>query len=135
MVESLSGHIPRSWLRSSDLLPFYHQYPAACCGDFLLRWLPPLVVLLIFAIAMSALDKNPKPFRPSGNQQSQNAPNAPVKQQTDSAKKGQNHPNQKIDNLSLNGEKNDNTYPDESADDTSELTRVFGHEIKITDGL
>src|ERR1039457_2987487 len=34
--ESLSGHIPRSWLRSSDLLPFYHQYPAACCGDFLL---------------------------------------------------------------------------------------------------
>src|ERR1017187_6377419 len=35
-IESLSGHIPRSWLRSSDLLPFYHQYPAACCGDFLL---------------------------------------------------------------------------------------------------
>jgi hypothetical protein len=35
-VESLSGHIPRSSLRSSDLLPFYHQYPAACCGDFLL---------------------------------------------------------------------------------------------------
>jgi transposase len=35
--ESLSGHIPRSSLRSSDLLPFYHQYPAACCGDFLLR--------------------------------------------------------------------------------------------------
>jgi hypothetical protein len=34
--ESLSGHIPRSSLRSSDLLPFYHQYPAACCGDFLL---------------------------------------------------------------------------------------------------
>jgi hypothetical protein len=33
--ESLSGHIPRSSLRSSDLLPFYHQYPAACCGDFL----------------------------------------------------------------------------------------------------
>src|ERR1019366_8693832 len=33
--ESLSGHSPRSWLRSSDLLPFYHQYPAACCGDFL----------------------------------------------------------------------------------------------------
>ena len=32
--ESLSGHIPRSSLRSSDLLPFYHQYPAACCGDF-----------------------------------------------------------------------------------------------------
>jgi hypothetical protein len=36
-VESLSGHIPRSSLRSSDLLPFYHQYPAACCGDFLLE--------------------------------------------------------------------------------------------------
>jgi hypothetical protein len=35
--ESLSGYIPRSSLRSSDLLPFYHQYPAACCGDFLLR--------------------------------------------------------------------------------------------------
>jgi hypothetical protein len=35
IIESLSGHIPRSWLRSSDLLPFYHQYPAACCGDFL----------------------------------------------------------------------------------------------------
>jgi pimeloyl-ACP methyl ester carboxylesterase len=35
-VESLAGHIPRSSLRSSDLLPFYHQYPAACCGDFLL---------------------------------------------------------------------------------------------------
>jgi len=35
-VESLSGHIPRSSLRSSDLLPFYHQYPAACCGEFLL---------------------------------------------------------------------------------------------------
>src|ERR1019366_5617625 len=35
--ESLSGHIPCSWLRSSDLLPFYHQYPAACCGDFLFR--------------------------------------------------------------------------------------------------
>jgi hypothetical protein len=35
-LKSLSGHIPRSWLRSSDLLPFYHQYPAACCGDFLL---------------------------------------------------------------------------------------------------
>jgi hypothetical protein len=34
--ESLSGHIARSSLRSSDLLPFYHQYPAACCGDFLL---------------------------------------------------------------------------------------------------
>jgi transposase len=34
-IESLSGHIPRSSLRSSDLLPFYHQYPAACCGDFL----------------------------------------------------------------------------------------------------
>jgi pimeloyl-ACP methyl ester carboxylesterase len=34
-LESLSGHIPRSSLRSSDLLPFYHQYPAACCGDFL----------------------------------------------------------------------------------------------------
>jgi hypothetical protein len=34
-VKSLSGHIPRSSLRSSDLLPFYHQYPAACCGDFL----------------------------------------------------------------------------------------------------
>src|ERR1019366_4278718 len=37
-VKSLSGHIPRSWLRSSDLLPFYHQYPAACCGDFLFDW-------------------------------------------------------------------------------------------------
>src|SRR5580692_3519559 len=36
-IESLSGHIPRSSLRSSDLLPFYHQYPAACCGDFLLK--------------------------------------------------------------------------------------------------
>jgi hypothetical protein len=35
--KSLSGHIPRSSLRSSDLLPFYHQYPAACCGDFLLK--------------------------------------------------------------------------------------------------
>jgi 2-methylisocitrate lyase-like PEP mutase family enzyme len=35
LFESLSGHIPRSSLRSSDLLPFYHQYPAACCGDFL----------------------------------------------------------------------------------------------------
>jgi hypothetical protein len=35
LIESLSGHIPRSSLRSSDLLPFYHQYPAACCGDFL----------------------------------------------------------------------------------------------------
>jgi hypothetical protein len=35
--KSLSGHIPRSSLRSSDLLPFYHQYPAACCGDFLLE--------------------------------------------------------------------------------------------------
>jgi hypothetical protein len=35
IIESLSGHIPRSSLRSSDLLPFYHQYPAACCGDFL----------------------------------------------------------------------------------------------------
>jgi len=34
LLESLSGHIPRSSLRSSDLLPFYHQYPAACCGDF-----------------------------------------------------------------------------------------------------
>jgi hypothetical protein len=34
-IESLSGHILRSSLRSSDLLPFYHQYPAACCGDFL----------------------------------------------------------------------------------------------------
>jgi hypothetical protein len=34
-IKSLSGHIPRSSLRSSDLLPFYHQYPAACCGDFL----------------------------------------------------------------------------------------------------
>ena len=32
--ESLSGHIPRSSLRSSDLLPFCHQYPAACRGDF-----------------------------------------------------------------------------------------------------
>jgi hypothetical protein len=36
-LESLSGHILRSSLRSSDLLPFYHQYPAACCGDFLLE--------------------------------------------------------------------------------------------------
>ena len=35
LIESLAGHIPRSSLRSSDLLPFYHQYPAACCGDFL----------------------------------------------------------------------------------------------------
>jgi hypothetical protein len=35
IFQSLSGHIPRSSLRSSDLLPFYHQYPAACCGDFL----------------------------------------------------------------------------------------------------
>ena len=33
--KSLSGHIPRSSLRSSDLLPFYHQYLAACCGGFL----------------------------------------------------------------------------------------------------
>jgi hypothetical protein len=33
--KSPSGQIPRSSLRSSDLLPFYHQYPAACCGDFL----------------------------------------------------------------------------------------------------
>jgi hypothetical protein len=32
--ESLSGHIPRSLLRASDLMPFCHQYPAACCGDF-----------------------------------------------------------------------------------------------------
>jgi hypothetical protein len=39
VFKSLSGHIPRSSLRSSDLLPFYHQYPAACCGDFLsLAW-------------------------------------------------------------------------------------------------
>ena len=37
LFKSLSGHIPRSSLRSSDLLPFYHQYPAACCGDFLLH--------------------------------------------------------------------------------------------------
>jgi hypothetical protein len=39
LLKSLSGHIPRSWLRSSDLLPFYHQYPAACCGDFLSKLL------------------------------------------------------------------------------------------------
>ncbi len=37
LCESLSGHIPRSLLRASGLLPYYHQYPAACCGDFLLR--------------------------------------------------------------------------------------------------
>ena len=35
--KSLAGHIPRSLLRASDLTPFYHQYPAACCGDFLSR--------------------------------------------------------------------------------------------------
>src|ERR1035441_5241978 len=34
-IESLSGHIPRSLLRASDMMPFCHQYPAACCGDFL----------------------------------------------------------------------------------------------------
>ena len=39
VLESLSGHIPRSSLRSSDLLPFCHQYPAACCGDFYLKML------------------------------------------------------------------------------------------------
>src|ERR1019366_2085854 len=62
--ESLSGHIPRSWLRSSDLLPFYHQYPAACCGDFLF---PRLGFPLLAGAGKRLTAERPDPIRQGGS--------------------------------------------------------------------
>src|ERR1019366_1188732 len=59
-IKSLSGHIPRSWLRSSDLLPFYHQSPAACCGDFLLA--RDLTLQPVARMKRSASDVAPRQY-------------------------------------------------------------------------